>query len=120
MAITSGNPKPKPTKKAYAKSHQEFIGNPAMQGGKTAKAKADLKKAIKGGAAKAANKLVKPSTKNVMRKGGAYAGTVDKIVVDPRTAEKKAMSQRIINDKSKTAMRAKIVEMKAVKKANKR
>jgi hypothetical protein len=117
MAELSSNSK---QKKTYAKSHQEFIGNPGMQGGKTAKAKADLRKAIKGGAAKTANKLVKPKTKDVTRIGGVYGGTVDKIVTDPKTAEKKAMKARIINDKSKTAMRARMIEMNAVKKTQKK
>ena len=106
----------KPVKKAYAKSHEEYIGSPGLQGGRTAKSKADLQKAIKGGAAKAANKLVKPSTKNVTRVGGAYGGTVDKIVTNPKTAERKAMTSRIISDKSKTATRAKVIEMNATKK----
>jgi hypothetical protein len=40
--------------------------------------------------------------------------------VASKAAERKAATQRIINDKSKTAMRAKIVEMNAVKKAKKK
>ena len=102
---------PKPTKKPYVISAKE----PRLQGGRTSRAKADYKKAVKGGAAKAANKLVKPQTKDVAIVTGINMGTTKKIVVDPRTAEKKAMASRIINDKSKTAMRAKIIEMNAKK-----
>ena len=102
--------KPKPTKKPYVTSAKIDL-----QGGRTARAKADYKKAVKGGAAKAANKLVKPRTKDVAIVTGINMGTTKKIVVDPRTAEKKAMAQRIINDKSKTATRAKIIEMNAKK-----
>ncbi len=116
-SITDMYSKPKPTKKPYAKSHQEFIGNPSLERGKTTKAKADYKKAVKGGAAKAANKLVKPRTKDVAIVTGINMGTTKKIVVDPRTAEKKAMASRIVNDKSKTATRAKIAEMNIIKKA---
>ena len=103
--------KPKPTKKPYATSAKE----PELQGGRTARAKADYKKAVKGGAAKAANKLVKPRTKDVAIVTGINMGTTKKIVVDPRTAEKKAMASRIVNDKSKNVTRAKIAEMNAKK-----
>ena len=109
---------PKPTKKPYAKSHQEFIGNPTLQGGKTAKAKADYTKAVKGGAVKAANKLVKQDVKYISKaKAGQLTGIKAKVVMNPKTAERKATAQRIINDKSKTSTRAKIVEMNIIKKA---
>jgi hypothetical protein len=112
---TKPTPKPaglvqKARKKPYVQSKEA-----GLEGGKLAKAKADYKKAVKGGAAKAAARLVKPRTKDVAIVTGINMGTTKKIVVDPRTAEKKAMTQRIINDKSKTAMRAKIVEMNARK-----
>jgi hypothetical protein len=108
---TYSKPKPKPTKEPYVTSTKE----PELQGGRTARIKADYKKAVKGGAAKAANKLVKPRTKDAAIVTGINMGTTKKIVVDPRTAEKKAMASRIITDKSKTAMRAKIAEMNAKK-----
>ena len=111
----AGMNKPAP-KKPYAKSHQEFIGNPSLEGGKTAKAKADYKKAVKGGAAKTAAKLVKQDVKYLARaKAGQVTGIKDKVVINPRTEERKATAQRIANDKSKTATRAKNVEMKAIK-----
>ena len=112
----------KAPKKPYAKSHQEFIGNPTMQGGKTAKAKADYKKAVKGGAAKAASKLEKDikSDSNVNTRSGSMFNPGKVTTVISRDAERKAMSKRIINDKAKTAMRAKIVEMNAIKKTKKK
>ena len=116
--MTSG----KATKKSYAKSHEEFIGSPSMQSGRTAKAKADYSKAVKGGAAKAAKKLVKPTVEykdKWAKETGIYG--MDKIKVVTRDkAKEKVTAQRIINDKSKTAMRAKIIEMNAIKKANKK
>jgi hypothetical protein len=111
---------PKPTKKAYAKSHEEYIGNPGMQGGRTAKAKADLQKAIKGGAAKTAKKLLpKDSVKTLDGRGG-FLRNKDIKSVSPRQEQKrKTVAANIINDKSKTAMRAKIIEMNATKKTKK-
>jgi hypothetical protein len=112
--MTSG----KPAKKSYAKSHQEFIGSPSMQSGRTAKAKADYTKAVKGGAAKAAKKLVKPTVEykdKWAKETGIYGMDKIKVVTRDKTKEK-ATAQRIINDKSKTATRAKIIEMNAMKK----
>ncbi len=112
--MTSG----KVTKKSYAKSHQEFIGSPSMQSGRTAKAKADYTKAVKGGAAKAAKKLVKPTVEykdKWAKETGIYGMDKIKVVTRDKTKEK-ATAQRIINDKSKTATRAKIIEMNAMKK----
>jgi hypothetical protein len=112
-----------PAKKPYAKSHEEFIGSPSMQGGRTAKAKADYKKAVKGGAAKAAKKLAKDEKTVVSvntRSGSMFNSRSNVTEVASRAAERKAMAQRIINDKSKTATRAKIIEMNAVKKAKKK
>ena len=119
---TAGMTSAAPAKKPYAKSHEEFIGSPSMQGGKTAKAKADYKKAVKGGAAKTAAKAVK-DVKTVLtvntRSGSMFnPGTVTEVA--SRAAGRKAMAQRIINDRSKTATRAKIIEMNAVKKAKKK
>jgi len=108
----------KAPKKPYAKSHQEFIGNPTMQGGRTAKAKAEYEKAKKGGAAKTAAKLVKDvkSDSNVNTRTGSMFNPGKVTTVTSRASERKAMAQRIINDKSKTSTRAKIVEMNAMKK----
>ena len=110
------------SKKPYAKSHQEFIGNPSIQGGKTAKAKADYKKAVKGGAAKTAAKLVKDikTDLSVNTRSGSMFNPGKVTEVTSRAAGRKAMTQRIINDKSKTSMRAKIIEMNAIKKAKKK
>ena len=115
--MTSG----KVTKKSYAKSHQEFIGSPSMQSGRTAKAKADYTKAVKGGAAKAAKKLVKPTVEykdKWAKETGIYGMDKIKVVTRDKTKEK-ATAQRIINDKSKTATRAKIIEMNTMKKTKK-
>jgi hypothetical protein len=112
-----------PAKKPYAKSHEEFIGSPSMQGGRTAKAKADYKKAVKGGAVKTAKKLAKDerTVVNVNTRSGSMFNSRSNVTeVASRAAERKAMAQRIINDKSKTSTRAKIIEMNAVKKAKKK
>jgi hypothetical protein len=113
----------KPTKKTYAKSHQEFIGKPSMQGGKTAKAKADLQKAIKGGAAKTAKKLL-PRDVTTTLVPGPTAPMLSrnknvKSISSRQEQKRKTVAANIINDKSKTAMRAKIIEMNATKKTKK-
>ena len=136
MAIGPTKPTPKPNmarkaqKKPYAKSHQEYIGNPALQGGKTAKAKADLKKAIKGGAAKTAKKLApndtfifKGSKTKVYDYGQNFRelpAKAEKAASPKQQAKRNKIAGNIINDKSKTAMRAKIVEMNAIKKKAKK
>ena len=108
------------TKKTYAKSHQEFIGNPGMQGGRTAKAKADLQKAIKGGAAKTAKKLLPKDSVQTLDGRGGFLRNKDIKSVSPKQEQKrKTVAGNIINDKSKTAMRAKIIEMNATKKTKK-
>jgi hypothetical protein len=117
-------PKPKPSKTPYVKSKEQ----PGLQGGKTARAKADLQKAIKGGAAKAAKKLapndtVKSTSKLLVFDNGKNIREVVKYknVTSPRQQAKRNMiANNIINDKSKTAMRAKIVEMNAEKKRTKK
>lgn len=113
--VSAGMTSGKSPKKSYAKSHQEFIGNPTMQGGKTAKAKAEYEKAKKGGAAKAAKKLTIKTELREKSPGGLYGGGYEKVKVRD-TSKEKATAQRIITDKSKTATRAKIVEMNAMKK----
>ena len=101
-------------KKPYVKTK----GESQFQSGPTAKAKADLKKAINSGAAKTAKKLVKPKVKEIISGGDGVASRykVVKKILDPKTAEKKAMTFRIINDKSKTAMRARMIESRLNKK----
>ena len=126
-------PKPKPSKTPYAKSHQEYIGNPSMQSGKTAKAKVALQKAIKGGAAKTAKKLAPrdvinyPTTTKVYVMGKNRSQGISEIYAKPtkstsprQKAKRNMIASNIINDLSKTAMRAKIVEMNAVKKRTKK
>ena len=109
----------KPAKKAYAKSHEEYIGSPGLQGGRTAKAKADLQKAIKGGAAKTAKKLApKDKVKTIERAYPARNKDV-KYTSFQQEEKRKKIAGNIINDKSKTAMRAKIIEMNATKKTKK-
>lgn len=109
-------------KKPYAKSHQEFIGNPGMQGGKTAKAKAEYEKARKGGAEKAAAKIAKPIKIGTepeyffLQDGARAQSNATKNVYKASGKSKNVIKQNILTDKSKTAMRAKIVEMNAVKK----
>ena len=123
MAIGPVKPTPKPgmvqkaPKKPYVKSNAA-----GFEGGKTARIKADLKKAVKGGAAKAAAKLVKDvkTDSNVNTRSGSMFNPGKVTTVISRAAERKAMAQRIINDKSKTAMRAKIVEMNVAKKKKKK
>jgi hypothetical protein len=123
MAIGPVKPTPKPgmvqkaPKKPYVQSKAA-----GFEGGKTARIKADLKKAIKGGAAKTAAKLVKDikTDSNVNTRSGSMFNPGKVTTVISRAAERKAMAQRIINDKSKTAMRAKIVEMNAAKKIKKK
>ena len=95
-------------------------------GGNTAAAKAALQKAKSGGAAKAAAKLTKP-----VKVGSkpAYYFTQDGMRVPSRARKDilesagvgsaKQVKSQIINDLSKTAMRAKIVEMNAKKKKKK-
>ena len=115
------NPKPAPKpKKAYAKSHQEFIGSPSMEGGRTAKAKAALESAKNGGAVKAAKKL-KPRDVVTTIEGWQLRKNRDKKWTSPRQeVKRKVVATNIINDKSKTAMRAKIIEMNKIKKAGKK
>jgi hypothetical protein len=138
MAIGPTKPTPKPDmvrktqKKPYAKSHQEYIGSPALQSGKTAKAKAAVQKAIKGGAAKTARKLAPRDALKENQITSVYTNSklangygVKNLKPTKYTSEKQQtkrsmIASNIINDKSKTAMRAKIVEMNAIKKAKKK
>ena len=115
--------KAKPSKTPYVKSK-----TPGMQGGKTARIKADLQKAIKGGAAKTAKKLAprdvltqqditKVYTMGNMKSGTSAVSLKPTKSTSPKQkAKRKMIAGNIINDKSKTAMRAKIVEMNATKK----
>jgi len=113
---TKPTPKPaglvqKARKKPYVQSKEA-----GLEGGKLAKAKADYKKAVKGGAAKAAKKLLPQDVTQTLEAGVGFTRNKDIKSVSPQQQEKrKAMAQRIINDKSKTAMRAKIIDMNARK-----
>ena len=110
----------KPAKKTYAKSHEEYIGSPGLQGGRTAKAKADLQKAIKGGAAKTAKKLLPKDKVKTIPSTNPYGRNKDiKYASFQQEAKRKKVATNIINDKSKTATRAKIIEMNATKKTKK-
>lgn len=114
-----------PVKKTDSKS-LNIIASVTKGGGNTAAAKAALEKAKSGGAAKAAAKLTKP-----VKVGSepAYYFTQDGRRVPSRARKDilesagmgtaKQVEREIINDKSKTAMRAKIIEMNAKKKSNK-
>ena len=106
----------KASKKPYVQSKTA-----GLESGKSARAKADYKKALKGGAAKAASKLEKDikSDSNVNTRSGSMFNPGKVTTVISRAAERKAMAQRIINDKSKNVTRAKIVEMNATKKTKK-
>jgi hypothetical protein len=119
-------------KKPYAKSHQEYIGNPGLQAGKTAKAKAAVQKAIKGGAAKTAKKLAPRDALKENQITSVYTNSklangygVKNLKPTKYTSEKQKtkrsmIASNIINDLSKTAMRAKIIEMNAVNKKAKK
>ena len=122
-------PKPKPSKTPYVKSKPE----PGLQRGKTAKAKAALEKAIKGGAAKTAKKLAPRDVTNyptitriyVMGKDRPQGlsdryGKPTKSTSPRQKAKRNMIANNIINDLSKTVMRAKIVEMNVAKKRNKK
>lgn len=95
-------------------------------GSKTAKAKAEYEKAKKGGAAKTAAKLTKPVKVGsepayyFLQDGAITPSRARKNIYESSGAgSKKVVKQNILNDKSKTATRAKIVEMNAKKKASK-
>lgn len=98
----------------------------ASGGSKTAKAKAEYEKAKKGGAAKTAAKLTKPVKVGsepayyFLQDGTRTPSRARKNIYESSGAgSKKVVKQNILNDKSKTATRAKIVEMNAKKKASK-
>ena len=90
--------------------------------GKAGQAMREYEKAKRGGAAKTAKKLA-PDEKTVLsvntRSGSMFnPGTVTEVA--SRAADRKAMAQRIIIDKSKNVTRAKIAEMNAKKKTKKK
>ena len=98
----------------------------ASGGSKTAKAKAEYEKAKKGGAAKTAAKLTKPVKVGsepayyFLQDGAITPSRARKNIYESSGAgSKKVVKQNILNDKSKTVMRAKLVEMNAKKKTNK-
>ena len=90
--------------------------------GKYGQAMREYEKAKRGGAAKTAKKLA-PDEKTVLsvntRSGSMFnPGTVTEVA--SRAADRKAMAQRIIIDKSKNVTRAKIAEMNDKKKTKKK
>ena len=115
----------KPVAKTTKKATADLVQAPRK--GTTAYAKYELEKAKKGGAAKTAAKLTKPVKTDA---GPAYSfrgsdGTIGYSRARKYTYEDagmgsaKQVESQIINDKSKTAMRAKIIEMNAKKKKKK-
>jgi len=98
---------------------------------RTTQAKLDLKKAIDGGAKKTARKLAPNDKRETYdygldfsdsRLANGYGGPRPKLknYTSPKQKAKRDMiASNIINDKSKTAMRAKIVEMNKAKKKKK-
>jgi len=113
----------KPVAKTTKKITADLVQAPRK--GTTAYAKYELEKAKKGGAAKTAAKLTKPVK---VSEEPAYYFTQDGARVPSRKTKTiygdagmgsaKQVERQIINDKSKTAMRAKIIEsrLKAKKK----
>ena len=90
--------------------------------GKYGQAMREYEKAKRGGAAKTAKKLA-PDEKTVLsvntRSGSMFnPGTVTEVA--SRAADRKAIAQRIIIDKSKNVTRAKIAEMNDKKKTKKK
>lgn len=82
-----------------------------------AKAKVDVKKAKSGGAAKAASKLLKPTKKWEYPKPGSPMGDPGTwVVINDKVAERKAMTNRIITDKQRTASRASMIETNKARK----
>ena len=89
---------------------QGVMGNPTNI--KIANAKADYKKAVSGGAAKSAKKLTEMVDTGKIELGTGYGTGIPakKIYEDSGSADKIAVKQNIINDRAKTAMRAKLIE----------
>jgi hypothetical protein len=127
MAIGPTKPTPKPKRVGRG-----YIGRDISP---TTQAKLDLKKAIKGGAKKTARKLA-PRDKVEERDYGMDYSTgrigntttgiplgyskPKKYTSAKQLAKRNMIAGNIINDLSKTAMRAKIVEMNAIKKRKKK
>ena len=85
-----------------------------------AQAKVDVRKAKSGGAAKAAEKLIKVTKKYEPPKPGSSMFDQGKwVVVDKKVPERKAMASRIITDKQRTASRASMIETNLKRKKNK-
>jgi hypothetical protein len=88
--------------------------------GKYGQARTEYEKAKRGGAKKTASKLA-PDEKTVVsvntRTGSMFNSRSNVTEVASRAADRKAIAQRILNDKSKNVTRAKIAEMNAKKKA---
>ena len=125
VGITSKAPTTKKT--TTSKPKNSGAGLVSFGYSKTAKAMGEYEKAKRGGAAKAAKKLTKP-IKTVAGPAYAYRGSDDTYgysqhqkytYEDAGMGSAKQVKQNILNDKSKTAMRAKLVEMNAKKKKKK-
>lgn len=110
---TTGKPK-KPT--------TNMTGLVSFGYGKYGQAMREYEKAKRGGAKKTAAKLA-PDEKTVLsvntRSGSMFnPGTVTEVA--SRAADRKAIAQRILNDKSKNVTRARIAEMNDKKKTKKK
>jgi hypothetical protein len=128
VGITSKAPTTKKTATSKPKKPTtNMTGLVSFGYSKTAKAMGEYEKAKRGGAAKAAKKLTKP-VKTVAGPAYRFRGSDGVIGTsnhqkytyeDAGMGSAKQVKQNILNDKSKTAMRAKLVEMNAKKKKKK-
>jgi hypothetical protein len=130
MGPEKPTPKPKGKLKKITMVRRGYLTNVSP----TTKAKLDLKKAIDGGAKKTARKLAPRdkvetydyasdySTGNSTMRTGIPLGRSKpkKYTSAKQKAKRNMIAGNIINDLSKTAMRAKIVEMNAIKKRKKK
>ena len=112
-------PKPKKAELMQSTKKKSTSSLPALASGKPAKVLADYEKAKKGGAAKAAAKLVPQKTKEAIVTTGINMGTRKKVVTDTMKPERKVVESRILSDKAKSANRAMIQASKVLKKKSK-
>ena len=116
-------PKPKKADLIQNTKKKSTSSLPALASGKPAKAIADYEREKSGGAAKAAAKLVPVKTQEVSKSRasttGLYAANKEKVVVNNMKPERKVVESRIINDKAKTATRAKIQANKVLRDSSK-
>ena len=119
----------KPTPKPKLKPKKIITGKAYLTNvSRTTKAKLDLKKAIEGGAKKTAKKLAPNDKRETYdygldfsdsRLAGGYGGPRPKLknYTSPKQKAKRDMiAGNIINDLSKTAMRARMIESNKAKK----